>query len=861
MASPFVVDPAPADDADGQLWFRQAFDAMPVAATLQNPDLSYALVNDAFCRLVRRPREQLIGRSSDAHYHPEDREKIEAARDDLISGRATRVDVEARFLSEQGEVAWLRFRTRATEIGGRRFFMSAVLNVTAVHERERSLTEAVELYRVLFEESPIPTTVQGDDFRILSVNRAYCEWIGYSADELVGKDPIELHPPEFREDIRLVRAGMLPGNAGGGMYREMEHRDGRRLPYRVHFRRMHGHAGRPYTVAVIVDMGQERAAQAQAEAQAARMTRFFEQAPVGMVLRDPDGEIRAANRALERLSGYSAGELLGRRLPLFGETEESLEQSARAEWRVAADNPGWVSRTRVPGLTRGGQVVWTEQYTTAVEAVSGEVALLTVVADITEEKRLDDELHNTVRQLEHEQDKLVRSNGELSALFENDAVAIVCLADRRIVRCNRCAEAMLGAEGGNLVGRSFDEFLEPSRRNNDLLHGAGPAQARGLKSLWLRRQDGSDLACLAHFGALRQTAAGSESIVVLVNTTEHEAAQQALAQSRAYFRHFVEVIDEVILVIDASGYQLRYVNQRYEEVFGGSALELQRDLSSLYRTFHARDQSRFLQAIAAAASGTAGDIEVGLEHPVRGRRVLRLRLFPLREFDAEVYVVAQDVTDRHTLEAQRLAEAIRQRDALVREVHHRIKNNLQGVAGLLQQSAVRRPELGPFLADVANQIQAISHVHGLQYQGGSTMPRRIALAVFESLSRTFQVAMPFAEIAGAADGNWTLPEQEAVPLALIVNEIATNAIRHRAPGGRIGASFKADEEGVRLIVWNEGALPDGFRQESVSTSSVGLGLVKALLPRRGTRFDIRQHGRIVVTSLELRPPVLRPAVT
>ncbi|MFX6277420.1 histidine kinase dimerization/phosphoacceptor domain -containing protein, partial [Acinetobacter baumannii] len=77
-------------------------------------------------------------------------------------------------------------------------------------------------------------------------------------------------------------------------------------------------------------------------------------------------------------------------------------------------------------------------------------------------------------------------------------------------------------------------------------------------------------------------------------------------------------------------------------------------------------------------------------------------------------MVASDVTEQRAAEQARLQAAISQRELLVREVHHRIKNNLQGVAGLLQQIAVRRPEVAPVLKEAVGQVQAIAQVYGLQ---------------------------------------------------------------------------------------------------------------------------------------------------
>ncbi|WP_377161791.1 histidine kinase dimerization/phosphoacceptor domain -containing protein [Roseateles sp. UC29_93] len=68
------------------------------------------------------------------------------------------------------------------------------------------------------------------------------------------------------------------------------------------------------------------------------------------------------------------------------------------------------------------------------------------------------------------------------------------------------------------------------------------------------------------------------------------------------------------------------------------------------------------------------------------------------------------MTQQRAQEAARLEAAIAQRELLVREVHHRIKNNLQGVAGLLQQIAARRPEVRTVINEAVGQVQAIAQV-------------------------------------------------------------------------------------------------------------------------------------------------------
>ncbi len=193
----------------------------------------------------------------------------------------------------------------------------------------------------------------------------------------------------------------------------------------------------------------------------------------------------------------------------------------------------------------------------------------------------------------------------------------------------------------------------------------------------------------------------------------------------------------------------------------------------------------------------------------------------------------------------------------MREVHHRIKNNLQGVAGLLHQQAIARPELAATLNEAAAQIQAIAQVHGLQIRATGTLPvLGVVQGIFTNLSNMFGASVRF-DTPTAALWRWGLPESEAVPLALVINELGTNAIKYRASRDQgVAVRLVSRAEGLELRIENQGQLKPGFDLGAIASSVSGLGLVKALLPRRGARLLIDQVGAQVVTRLELSAPAI-----
>ena len=194
----------------------------------------------------------------------------------------------------------------------------------------------------------------------------------------------------------------------------------------------------------------------------------------------------------------------------------------------------------------------------------------------------------------------------------------------------------------------------------------------------------------------------------------------------------------------------------------------------------------------------------------------------------------------------------------MREVHHRIKNNLQGVAGLIQQAAVARPEVAPALEEAAAQIQAIAQVHGLQIRATGTLPvLGVAQGIFHNLANMFGAEVRFEPPAPDL-WRYGLPENEAVPLALVINELGTNAIKHRASrSDPVNVRVTARPDGMEFAIENTGQLRAGFSFSDIAASVSGLGLVKALLPRRGARLSIESVGSGVLAKLQLFPPAVR----
>ena len=310
-----------------------------------------------------------------------------------------------------------------------------------------------------------------------------------------------------------------------------------------------------------------------------------------------------------------------------------------------------------------------------------------------------------------------------------------------------------------------------------------------------------------------------------------------------------------IQLIDAHHLTLLQANQASAQFMGQEPFKV---IGQPLEAAFPAERGRQLRAEVQAAldSGKASH----KEHTVAGRngnQIWDVNYLPLNadgEAADQILLVASDITEQRAAEQARLEAAIAQREMLVKEVHHRIKNNLQGVAGLLQQIAARKPEVASAISEVVGQVQAIAQVYGLQVgTGGPLRLKAVVEAIAQSVQRTFGRPIQL-ELEGPNAGDWQLPEAESIPIALSLNELLTNAHKHGPGQQAIRCQLASSETGVRIEIRSPGQLPEGFNIDRVPGGVSGLGLVRALLPRRSAKLSLAQDQAEVLTRLDLTPP-------
>lgn len=218
-------------------------------------------------------------------------------------------------------------------------------------------------------------------------------------------------------------------------------------------------------------------------------------------------------------------------------------------------------------------------------------------------------------------------------------------------------------------------------------------------------------------------------------------------------------------------------------------------------------------------------------------------------------VIVSDVTELRKKERELLVK-----QAVIQEIHHRVKNNLQTIASLLRLQArrTRSAEVKAALRESVNRILSISVVHEFlsqqdaEYINIMEVTRNILDQVIQNMLE------PGFNIQTVQTGEAViLPSEQAASLALVINELIQNSLEHGFIGrqeGVIGVDVRRVPEGYQIDIFDDGVgLPPDFDIDA--TGSLGLQIVRTLVQDdlRG-RFTIQSdHGtraRIIIPPLE-----------
>ena len=284
-------------------------------------------------------------------------------------------------------------------------------------------------------------------------------------------------------------------------------------------------------------------------------------------------------------------------------------------------------------------------------------------------------------------------------------------------------------------------------------------------------------------------------------------------------------------------------------VLGGRRFEFLLGLLAFIRTAHywtvLHSDLVFEEDIRELLGASEELARLLLEDPEAARCDMGTRLFSELEDLRGLHERRELEQAKRALEAQ-----VEQKELLLKEVNHRVKNSLQIVSSILelQAGSIQSTSAADSLRNAASRVMAIAAVHERLYTSSDV--RVVSLDAFLG-----KVCEEIGRAHGCADGIETVlavvdvPTDMAIPLAIIVNELVTNVIKHAGPPCRIGLRADPPDQ-LTLTVADTGTGPS----QSKPTSGMGSRLVQALVAQLGARIETRRRAEGYTVEIAIPLP-------
>jgi len=431
-------------------------------------------------------------------------------------------------------------------------------------------------------------------------------------------------------------------------------------------------------------------------------------------------------------------------------------------------------------------------------------------------------------------------------------MAIAEVETGRYIEVNESFCRLYGFSQEMIIGHTSLELgiWENMEERNQLLE---PLRNRGsVRELELHKQlsDGKNKVLLVNAELVELE--GKECVVSLLqDITTRRQAEDQLRESEERFLRAFENAPIGMALVGPDGRWLK-VNRALCGMVGYSEAELM--LSDFQHLTHPDDLDKDLEFVRQVLGGAIPSYQMEKRYFHKNGSIIFIMLSVSLVHDRAgepLYFISQieNITERKRTE-QKVVESLKEKEALLREIHHRVKNNMQVISSILhlQTTYIQDPAALDVFKDCQNRIHTMALIHEKLYRSeglGQIDFKEYLESLVELLLRS-QKNKSVAVRHELQIEPVTLGVDTAIPLGLIANELISNCFKHAFTGRREGwvrvILRKLDQGKFQLVVQDDGrGLPSGF--DPGKTTSLGLRLLKILSSQIRGQIEIKSdHG-------------------
>lgn len=821
--------------------YRTVVEGQSELVSLADERGALIFVNDAYAMFFGLRPETMIGRSLFDFVAERDRAAVAAHLKRVGETGLVAKDVN-RMACASGDERWVEWTNRAVPAyGGQGWTIHSVgRDITDQRLAEAALAQSELRTRLLYEATPAMLHSIDATGRLVNVSDAWLKALGYGRSEVLGRPSVDFLTADSRQRAvsEVLPAFFATGRCDEVSY-QMVRKDGSVIDVLMSAVLERDTEGNPLrSLAVVQDVTERLATAALLRESGHILQLVLDNLPARVSYWDAASRNRFANRAFLEGFGLTQAAITG----------QHAKQVLGSDWYERIHAPierglaGQAGHVEVSFVAPGGVRRDIEMHFTPDLREAQVHGLFVLALDVTARREAERGLADRERRF-----KLLIDGVRDYAIYMLDTQG-------RIATWSAGAERTKGYRAATVIGQHFRMLFTPEDvaaevPEHELAVAAieGRYEAEG----WRVRADGRRFWAGVLLSAIRDDRGDLIGYAKITRDLTEQMRQKVMLE-RA-----VELAPCAMLLVDQAGIVLM-VNAQAERTFGYARAELlgqplEQLLPARWRGQHERLRQSFLANATVRAMGAGRELRAlrkdGEEFPVE------IGLSPIESADGIVTLAAIfDITERRRQQAL-IEQALAEKETLLKEVYHRVKNNLQVVQSLLSLQSQTLPEgmAREAVDDSAQRVRAMALVHEKLYQSGnlSAVSLRVYVKdlvdqIAEALGTDRRKVRLHVDIADVQTGL-----DNAVPFGLLLTELITNCLKHAfqgLQGGDIRVSLVRQTDGDQLTVSDNGVgLPTGF-DSAAQSSSMGLQLADGLARQLGGELRARTDGGAVLSA-------------
>ncbi len=709
--------------------------------------------------------------------------------------------------------------------------------ITERKRTEEALRESEEKFRNLAEQSPNIIFIYKKG-RIVYINEMCENMLGCKKDELYSPD-LDIYTFIAPEYLKLVKTNFkkfLEGETVPPYDLSIITKEDKRIEIILALTLIK-YEGEDSILGVATDITDRKQAEIALRENEEKYRNLVERANDGIAIIQ-DSIIKYVNPRLAEMLGYSVGDLIDKEISKFVIPKELPKVAGRYERRMKGEKVPAVYETKA--YNKKGSVVDLELNAGLIQ-YGGQPADFVIVRDIVERKRAEE--------------KLKKSEEMYRMIFENISDVIFSVdTNYNLINVTPSVERMVGIKPEDLAGKPFNalkflsqESMKSTFKNLDrVLAGDQPP----FTEYEFTARDGTK-----KFVEVKSTPTFKDGKIVGItgiarDVTERKNAEHKLRESEEMYRSLVKTLPDAVTMTDLEG-NINYVSPRTLELHG---FDNENELlgKSAFELIDPNEHEIAMKNLKKTLDvGFARNLEYSLKNKDGSTFIGVLNTALIRDAHGEpksFIATTRDITERKQTEKQ-IKRSLDEKEVLLREVHHRVKNNIQVISSMLNLYSTHIKD-EPYLnaiQDIQNRIKSMALIHEKLYQTKDVARvdfneyiKDLVNSLFRFYGVNINKIKPKIEVEGVSLGL-----DAGVPCGLIINELVSNSLKHAFAEelqGNINIEMRPENETeVALIISDNGkGFPPDF--DFKNTKTFGLQLVITLVEQLGGNIQLNKEG-------------------